>query len=170
VTTSGFTRDELRAFLQTMCTLLDEHAQPYALIGGAAVMHHGRRARTRDIDFVVVGDTAALSSAASAAALIVERKSTSHLRLWTQDRAHYADILDADVPFLDAAVRAALRVELAGVSVPIVSAEVLVALKIIAGRPRDLRDVEDILENQPGLSRAHVDAILQPFGLRLSGV
>lgn len=56
---------------------------------------------------------------------------------------------------------------LANVDVPVVPPEVLVALKMVAGRPRDLRDVEDILENTETVDRVEVDRLLAPYELSL---
>lgn len=166
---SGYTADELATWVLKIRALLDECGEPYALMGGAAVMLYGRRARTRDIDFVVLGSHAGLADRALAQGLIVERKSEWHLRLWSADRAHYADIVAADAPLLEDGVRRASVVPIAGVDVPVVPLEVLVALKVIAGRPRDLRDVADILESRPEADREEIGRLLAPFGLALPG-
>lgn len=164
---SGYTAGELAAWLRTIRALLDECGEPYALMGGAAVMLYGRRARTRDVDFIVLGTRATLAERARRAGLVVERKSEWHTRLWSPDRAHYADVVDANAPILEEGVRRARSVLVAGVEVPVVPPEVLVALKVIAGRPRDARDVEDILENAPDTDRQEIERLLAPFGLEL---
>ncbi len=128
-------------------------------------MLYGRRARTRAIDFIVLARGPDVAQRALAEDLIVEEKSEWHLRVWSADRAHYADLVDANDPLLEEGVRRARVAQLAGVDVPVVPAEVLVALKVIAGRPRDLRDIEDIYEHTANLDRDAIERLLAPFGL-----
>jgi hypothetical protein len=146
--------------------LLDDAGGRYALIGGAAVMAYGNRARTRDLDFVVLMALDDVASRAEAQGLEVERKSEWHLRLWDAGRTVFADILDANVPLLEEAVRRAVPVVVGQVSLKMAPPEVLVALKVIAGRPRDLRDIEDVLE-ETAVDVDEVQRLLAPFDLEL---
>lgn len=164
---TGYTAGELSTWIARVCAILDKRGEPFALMGGAAVMLFGRRARTRDIDFIALGSRDSLLKSAADDGLVVEVKSEWHVRLWSADRAHYADVVDANAPLLEEGVRRARRMTLANVDVPVVPPEVLVALKMVAGRPRDLRDVEDILENTETVDRVEVDRLLAPYELSL---
>ena len=137
----------------------------YALMGGGAVMLHGRRARTRDVDFIVALDEPqfdALLARAVERGLQAERKSSWHMRV-RRDGAVYADVVLADAPILVDAVQSAVPRSFCGTMVPVISAEHLIALKVLAGRPRDLRDVADIVETQPALNVAKVQRLLADF-------
>lgn len=165
---SGYSRDELADILVATAELLREVAPHHALIGGAAVMVYGERARTRDVDFLVAfGDSEReeLIARAEARGMRVERKAPWHLRLWRAD--HYADIVTAEVDLQLSAVRTARELTLHLGEVRIVDVEHLVALKVLAGRPRDKQDVENILELHPELDRERVQALLAPWGLAL---
>ncbi len=165
---SGYSRDELADILLAVAALLQDTAPPYALIGGAAVMAYGERARTRDVDFLVdfQGDQQALVIArAEAAGMRVERKAPWHLRLWRGEQ--YADLVTAEVDVQRSAVRCAQEADLRVGRVRLVDVEHLVALKVLAGRPRDRQDVENIVEMNPGLDRVQVRRLLEPWGLDL---
>ncbi len=166
---NGYTRDELADILVATSELLCEVAPQHALIGGAAVMFYGERARTRDVDFLAdFGDDERerLIARADERGMRVERKATWHLRLWLGGQ--YADVIQAEVDVQRAAVQSAREVELRLGKVRIVAVEHLVALKILAGRPRDMQDVDNILELHPDLDRECVQVLLAPWGLALA--
>ena len=148
--------------------LLSDCAPLHTLIGGVAVMHHARRAFTRDIDYLVVfapGQKDRLIAAATAAGMVVELKSGWQLRLhWSE---HYADIVDAQVPLEIEAARCAVEVSTGKGTVRIATAEHIVALKHMAGRPRDRADILTILDEKPNLDIDLVNALLAPFDERL---
>ena len=162
---SGYTRVELEDWLIQITSLLAECVPKHALIGGVAVMHHARRAYTRDIDFLVVfapGEKEKLIAAATSAGLVVEKKSDWQLRVHRQE--HYADIVDAQVPLEVDAVHRAISVPTSAGAVQIAAVEYIVALKVLAGRPRDKADVLTILDEHPDLDVVLVNELLLPFG------
>lgn len=162
---SGYTRVELEDWLMQIGTLLGDCAPVHALIGGVAVMHHARRAYTRDIDFLVVfatGQKEKLIATAESAGLRVERKSDWQLRVHRQE--HYADIVDAQVPLEIGAARMAITVTTSAGAVRIAQVEYIVALKVLAGRPRDKADILTIADEHPDLDVVLVNELLEPFG------
>ena len=60
--------------------------------------------------------------------------------------------------------RAQLR-EVAGRRIPVATPEDMIVLKVLAGRPRDRRDVADILENVADLDHEGIRTALAEFGL-----
>jgi hypothetical protein len=46
-------------------------------------------------------------------------------------------------------------------SIRVLSLENLIVTKLLAGRPKDLEDVRELVARQPGLDRARIDALLQ---------
>lgn len=105
---------------------------PHALVGGLAVGMHGHPRATKDVDFIV-GEAAF----ASTKPLLAFREELSGIVRWG-----VIDLLAAlpDDPVLEAA----LRLPAAG-EIPIVAVEVLVLMKLRAGRPQDEADVAHLV-------------------------
>lgn len=164
---SGYTVVELRQLLAEVQALLTNAGLRHALIGGVAVSCHGQRARTRDIDILVAGSPESLDLLATLATTVgwrPERIGAWHLRLWRERQ--YADLVLAEVELQAETIDHAEILDVAGVRVPVATPEYLSALKLVARRPRDLRDVAEISENIPDLDVARVNRLLEPFGLR----
>ena len=62
---SGSTPSELALHLAALRPVLEDAGVPHALIGGAAVMTYGLRARTRDLDFLISGGAVDVSRVGS---------------------------------------------------------------------------------------------------------
>jgi hypothetical protein len=78
---------------------------------------------------------------------------------------HVATGVDVDValgllPIEQELVESAVLSEESGLALPLPRPEHLVVLKALAGRPRDLVDIEGILEVQPALDRAYVKRVV----------
>lgn len=162
--TSGYTGPELAEWLEEMTFLLREASIPFALIGGASVMLYGQRSRTRDIDFLVQlqeNSWPVLDQRLTDAGLRVEAKGPWHHRVW-RDRM-YADLILAEVPVQTEAIAQARMLLLAGIELPVAPPEFIVALKRLAGRPQDLRDIAEIREGITDLDEALVARLLAPF-------
>lgn len=161
---SGYTGPELAEWLEEITSLLRDASVPFALIGGASVMLYGKRSRTRDIDFLVelyANGWSLLDQRLTAAGLRVEAKGPWHHRVW-RDRM-FADLILAEVPMQTEAIALAHLQLLAGIELPVARPEYIVALKCLAGRPQDLRDVAEIREGVTDLDEALVSRLLAPF-------
>ena len=162
----GYSAVELASWLPDVIRVLNETGTPFALAGGGAVLVYGRRPRTRDLDFFVDVDAPAwqaLATAFRAHGFRVESKSSWQQRVWAAP--YYADILLAEVDLQREAVHAARPHALAGVETRVVPPEHLIALKVVAGRPRDQLDVEDLRLNVPDLDHGKIAELLAPFDL-----
>jgi len=161
---TGYTKDELGEWLCNVAGLLREAGVGFALIGGASVMLYGKRSRTRDVDFLVAvadDEWTRLGVRAESAGFRVERKSKWHWRIWSG--AMYADLVRAGVTLELEAVRTATERDFVGVAVRVARPEHIVALKVLAGRPQDRRDVGEICDGVPDLDRDLVRELLAPF-------
>jgi hypothetical protein len=68
--------------------------------------------------------------------------------------------LDFEIEMID---RAEMR-QVGGISIPIITAEDLIIMKLIAGRRQDLADIERVMEANPGLDVARVRRWTEWFG------
>jgi len=161
---SGYSGAELADWLADIVAVLQSSGVPFALIGGASVMLYGKRSRTRDVDFLVALEPRRwpiLDDRLKHAGLRVESKGLWHHRAWRGQL--YADLVLAEVPEQAAAIAEAVVHEMTGVAVPVAPPEYVVALKLIAGRPQDLRDVEEIRECVADLDEKLVARLLAPY-------
>ena len=145
-------KDELLGAVRAM----NEAGVPYAICGGMAVVLHGYPRLTRDIDILIepLGLDGAMRALASVGFDIsggtlpfdIGKEHERHIR--RVSKVVGADILTVDlllVPdFLKDVWDARERYEVADVSVWAVSRAGLVKMKKIAGRPRDLDDIETL--------------------------
>jgi hypothetical protein len=75
-------------------------------------------------------------------------------------------VIDVVLGFLEFEKEAIARgsvITIRGVSLPVVAPEDLIIMKAVAGRPRDIVDIEAILEAQPALDLARVRAWVKEF-------
>lgn len=130
-------------------------------------MTFGLRPRTRDIDFLVIASPTvreAIERTATDRGWRVEVKAAWHLRLW-RDRFYCDVILGATQLEREAVANAEERL-LGGLRVRTIGAEYLCALKLLAGRPQDLRDVGEIHDNWATLDVDKINELLRSFDLR----
>lgn len=135
----------------------------WALIGGLAVSVHAEPRTTRDVDVVVAvaGDPEAEQVVIALrnrgyrdypAGAALERKDTKRLAGYrflapgAEDQGLLVDVLFAFSGVEPEIVAAAEVLEVfAGVAVPVVQPGHLLALKLLAGRPRDREDARELL-------------------------
>lgn len=117
---------------QRVSETLTKAGIPHALVGGLAVGLHGHPRATKDVDFIV-GEQA---FAATEPFLIFDEQ-VANLVQWG-----VIDLIAAlpEDPVLEAALGMGSRG-----NIPVVSIEVLVLMKLRAGRTQDLADVEALV-------------------------
>ena len=132
---------------------------PAAIIGGISASLRGRPRLTRDIDAVVLApdDAGLLASAQRFGfvariddALAFARRSRV-LLLRHAASGTDVDISFSSIPFEQEVIQRAERLTVGQATLPIATAEDLVILKALARRPRDIADIESILDANPGI-------------------
>lgn len=146
---------------------------PAVIIGGVAASLIGRPRMTKDVDFLAWLDERRWGELAAAAPQYGFAFRTSDpLAFAAESRVlllvHQPSGIEVDVTFgalpLEAAIiERAIAVEIRGLSLPIAKPEDLVIMKLVAHRPRDLADVESVLDAQPALDVAAIRRTLQEF-------
>ena len=138
--------------------ILDELAVPYALMGGIAMAAWGRLRATQDTDLLLglsQVDSDRLLSALRQAGFKFQRDppltEIGGARLLQAAYAHpdhfldvRTDLLLADHEFHKLAVRRAIPLQFDGLTIPVVTLEDLIVLKLAAGRVLDRVDAAEI--------------------------
>ena len=155
----------LRTTLGEIGSLLDGLSIRWALAGGLAANRYRRSPRhTDDVD-LLLADTGpgldALESALTAAGWSVHRaEPAGDLLRARHSELGPVDLLVAGTQYQQEALRRA-RVEVESVpeagAVPVLTAEDVIVHKLIAGRYRDLADIEEILESMTPLQEAYIE-------------
>jgi hypothetical protein len=152
-----------------MLTALAAHAVDYVVIGGFAAIAHGSRRVTLDLDIVPSPDPENLERLASAfedlgasgiavdlefqdidATDAFDLARSRNVRVAT--RFGHLDVLNrpaATPPYEDLRARS-IEATVAGHMIRVAGRDDLVAMKLKAGRPRDLQDIADITAEESG--------------------
>jgi predicted nucleotidyltransferase len=157
--------------LHLMVKLLDGLSIDYAVMGDFAVRAHGVPRPTYDIDLTIVlqRDQAPelFSSLRDHGFVIPEAYETGwidqikelpllKLRRYIRDESLDVDLFLVESEFLAEVMKRRSRQDAEGQLLWVVRPEDLVLFKLLAGRPRDLGDVSDILFIQGPLDEAYV--------------
>lgn len=156
-------RGDLERALRALTAALDSVAAPWMIIGGIAVIARGVRRFTTDIDAAVRGDAVTIERLMQSLARkkidarIPDAESFARENLVLLMR-HRETGVDLDISlawsaFELEALDAAEEVAFGRARAPMSSPADLVVFKSIAGRPRDMDDVEALLLLHPKLNR-----------------
>ncbi|MBM3342921.1 MAG: hypothetical protein FJY56_12535 [Betaproteobacteria bacterium] len=150
---------------------LDAARLPYMIIGGQAVLVHGEPRLTRDIDITVGATTAELDAVLQAARNaglhpLVENpidfvRDTWVLPCSDEKTDIRVDLMFSFTTYEREAMTRAVTITIGNRPVRIATAEDLVILKILAGRPRDLEDARTVLLKNPQLDHDYVARCLR---------
>lgn len=153
------------SLLAEVVAVLDEHDVRYGLIGGVALAAHGVARATLDTDLLVVDlrvlNPGMWTNSLSNAALDIRRGDSDDPLAGLIRITSGAEIVDLIVGRSGWQERILTRVrpiELADGRFTVVDAADLVLLKLYAGGPQDLLDIDLILSNSDGAIRVRVDA------------
>jgi hypothetical protein len=151
--------------LSALVAGLDALGAPWAVIGGIAVVARGVRRNTNDIDAVVRGD--ATNPAAVIRALARHRlvprwndaeilASSNQLLPMRHASGVTVDVSFGWTVFEHGVTERCTATDVFGVTAPVATADDLVVFKAIAGRGKDLDDIEALLDLYPTIDRRRV--------------
>ncbi len=136
--------------------LLDDEELPAAIVGGFAVAVRARPRMTQDVDFVAMGELDRLDGLARAALAsgfslrrpdAIEFAKTTRVLLLRHDSSSVdVDISLGALPFESELVATATRIQVLQHVLPVARGEDLVIMKALALRPRDVADIEGLVE------------------------
>lgn len=149
---------DLALLLGDITRELREREIPFMLIGGQAVLLHGRPRLTDDIDITLGVDPGALDVMLAACAALdleplpADPEAFVH-ETFVLPAAHGAtrqrvDFIFSSTPYERQAIERAVSVDAGGAAVPFAAAEDLLIHKLFAGRARDIEDAESIARRQ----------------------
>jgi hypothetical protein len=161
-------QSSLLAALTDLVRWLDAANVPSMVIGGVAASVLGQPRLTRDVDALAILPEERWASAMDAATRFgIVPRIDNPLEFARRSRVllmkHLASGIDIDLtfgglPFEEDAVSNSGRHEIAGLSVRLPRVEDLLIMKAIAHRPKDLQDIEGLLNAHP---RADVGRVRQ---------
>jgi hypothetical protein len=160
--------------LRALVAALDELGAPAAIIGGVAVIVHGVPRATVDVDATVSAREVEVEQLARAlvrhgieprvdGALALAR--TRHVFLGRHLATGIAiDVSLAWLPFEEEAIAKAEERDVAGTRARVVRPEDLLIYKLVAARPRDLDDAENLLVvHGQGMNLRRVRSVVAEF-------
>lgn len=141
---------KLNQALVVLTALRDEGSiSGFALIGGLAVSAWSPPRATMDVDLLVLADSNNLDHLVKA---LCDAGMNAELRRGGADdpvpyliRADYLDVIVATKKYEVETIKQSITVNIAGRDIPVASPEFLIILKLKAGGPRDLLDVQELL-------------------------
>jgi hypothetical protein len=171
---------DLVSLLHEFADLFDRLGVPYAVMGGWAVRLYALPRPTYDIDFTIVIDRRRLpdlyEAARDAGFSVPEQFAAGWIdsvagmplvkfRLVIEGRSIDIDLFLAESDYQRVLIDRRQSHLVAGRKAWFVSPEDLVLLKLIAGRKRDLADIEDVLLGQPKVDETYLRRWARPLGV-----
>lgn len=153
--------DEIVVALQDLLRWLEVTHTPYATIGGVGVSLIAGARATQDVDAVLWLDTSELESFVQSGTLhgFIGRISDAAefarrnrvLLLQHQPTGINVDLSCGELPFEEEMIARAKELVIGSVRIKVASPEDLIITKAVAHRPRDIADIEAILNIQTNL-------------------
>lgn len=163
--------------LKKIAASLDKQRIPYMVIGGQAVLLYGEPRLTKDIDITLgigidrLGDMKALADRLGLKYLMEDAdafaRETMVLPVADPKSEIRVDFIFSFSPYEMQAIDRARVVSLGRARVKFSSLEDVIIHKLIAGRPRDMEDVESILLKNPEYDSAYLKKWLKEFDAAL---
>lgn len=145
--------------LEALGRALDEAGAPWMIIGGIAVIAHGVRRFTTDVDAAILGDSVAIAPLLAVLARHGIAARVPDVRAFAEQNLvlllrHEASGVDLDLSlawssFERDAIAARAPTRFGRVCLPMSAPDDLVVFKSVAGRPKDQEDVEALLVLHP---------------------
>lgn len=149
-------KPDFKSLITTVSKALKRENLPFMLIGGQAVLLHGQPRLTEDIDITLgispdelprvirVCDEIGLDILPDRIEAFVQE--TYVLPARDLDSSIRIDFIFSDLPYERQAIDRAVMVELLDVPIPFASAEDLILHKLFSGRPRDIEDIQGVVQ------------------------
>lgn len=167
----------LVAPLSALIAWLDAANVPFVIIGGVAASLLGRPRTTRDVDALAIADESRWADLLASAANhglaprvsdALDFANRSRVLLLQHPATHIElDIAFGALAFEQQAVRDAQHVTFQDLSIPLPRAEDLIIMKAVAGRVRDIGDIEAIVGAQPNLDTRYILETVTQFATAL---
>lgn len=146
----------------------------FMLIGGQAVLLHGRPRLTEDIDVTLAADPTQLDDVLAVCAVLKLRtlpediesfvRKTCVVPALHEKTSIRVDFIFSTTPYEREAIGRAVIVQLAGESVPFATAEDLIIHKLFAGRSTDLEDAATVVRRKGAeLDWAYIERWIREF-------
>lgn len=150
--------DEVRRFLRGAVELERVTGCKVALFGGCAVAAWATPRATADVNVLVIAESPeAITAHAASLGFITNANELAPLSAADMTRFRIPehltgrvrmDVVIARAPFHRRVVERSVPVEVFGQTLHVATAEDLIVLKLLAGRPRDLADVDELVRAQ----------------------
>jgi predicted nucleotidyltransferase len=163
--------DRLRRPLAALTHWFHESGVRAAIIGGVAASLRGKARLTNDIDAVVLDQSAEdlleggrrFGFVARIADAVEFAHNTRVLLLRFETTNVPIDLSLGALPFEEEIIERSTLINVGGTKVRVASPEDLIIMKAIAGRPRDVMDIENILRANTGLDLDRVRHWVREF-------
>ncbi|MBI4542090.1 MAG: nucleotidyl transferase AbiEii/AbiGii toxin family protein [Gemmatimonadetes bacterium] len=149
---------DFAAFIARLAQELTARRLPFMLIGGQAVLLHGRPRLTEDIDVTLGVDPSGLPLVREVCRALqleplpdeVEKfvRETFVLPARHAETAIRVDFVFSTTPYERQAIERAVKVPVAGIPVPFATAEDLIIHKLFAGRAQDWEDTLSVVRRK----------------------
>jgi len=165
--------------LHAVSAWLGSEQLSFAVVGGVAASLHGRPRLTKDVDVVVLADDASWGALVQAGAehglrprisdALAFAKKTRVLLLVHEPSKIEVDVSFGMLPFEADLVQRAEVVEVGKVRFPLATPEDVIVMKSLALRPRDIADIEGIVESVQKLDLRRIRETLAQLSAALEG-
>ena len=162
--------------LEKIAQTFDEAGLPYMIIGGQAVLIYGEPRLTRDIDVTMgatlehLHDVLELVEQMTLRPLVDPEtftKQTMVLPCQDPETGIRVDFAFSFSLYEQQALQRVRRVKVGKTDVRYVAPEDLIIHKVVAGRPRDLEDVKNVLLKIPEIDQAYIRRWLDDLSIAL---
>ena len=165
----------IQQFIGRIAKALDDRRIPYMIIGGQAVLMHGRPRMTQDVDITLGVDTDQFEPVYACAQALKLRslrpdperfaEQTKVLVVQDPESSFRVDFLFSNTPYEREAIRRSVKIEVDGYPARFASPEDLIIHKIFAGRAIDHEDAQAVLLRKGAdLDRAYIQKWLRSLG------
>ncbi len=167
----------LIAALNDLLSWFKNRNVPGIVIGGVAASFWGHPRITHDIDALILlekenwKDFLASGEQFGFIPRIAEALGFAQLNrvfLMRHEQSGFdIDISIGAIPFEEEAIRKKVTVKTAGMSIPLPTPEDLIIMKAVAHRPRDMADIESIIQMNPSLDQKYILKKVREFSSAL---